>query len=192
MILHADQVYTLQTTGIVINQMSAQTKALTDRKTGGKMNWKVSLTKGLKDEQSDSQQTDRWRKRPSEVIWLLKSKERSEGYLQSRMRMQSRMATSAPVLSPVELLRASALHISMLPSLSHVQTRIVSVPVLLCMGMCPSEITTATRWVLLCIWPNPVRRVKIPAVLSVKSWVLSLLRNERSGLSADCSGPRLT
>ncbi len=127
-----------------------------------------------------------------EVIWLLKSKERIEGYLQSRMRMQSRMATSAPVLSPEELLRASALHISMFPSRSHVHTRIVSVPVLLCMGMCPSEITTATRWVFLCIRPNPVPRVKIPAVLSVESWALSLLRNERSGLSADLSGPRLT
>lgn len=110
-----------------------------------------------------------------EVIWLLKSKERSEGYLQSRMRMQSRMATSAPVLSPAELTRASALHISMLPSRSHVHTRIVSVPVLLCMGKLPSVITTATRWVLLCIRPNPERRVKIPAVLSVDSWVLSLL-----------------
>jgi len=37
-ILHADQAYTLQTTGIVINQMAAQTKVLTDRKTGGEMN----------------------------------------------------------------------------------------------------------------------------------------------------------
>lgn len=117
-------------------------------------------------------QMDAW-----EVIWL--SKERTEGYLQSRMRMQSRMATSAPVLSPAELVRASALHISMFPSRSHVHTRTVSVPVLLCMGKVPSEITTTTRWVLLCIRPNPARRVKIPAVLSVKSWALSLLTLKR-------------
>lgn len=126
-----------------------------------------------------------------EVIRLLKSKERSEGYLQSRMRMQSRMATSAPVLSPAELVRASALHISMLPSRSHVHTRIVSVPVLLCVGMDPSAITTATRWVLLCIRPYPERLVKIPAVLSVDSWVLSLLALKHKPLVFIDSGRHL-
>lgn len=107
-------------------------------------------------------------------------KTEEKGYLQSRMRMQSKMATSAPVLSPAELVSASALHNSILPFRSHVHTRIVSVPVLLCMGKCPSEITTATRCVLLCIRPNPLRRVKIPAVLSVESGALSLLGMEEN------------
>lgn len=55
-------------------------------------------------------------------------------YLLSSMMAHRRMAISAPVLRPGELLRASALHSSMLPSRSQVHTLTVSVPVLLCMG----------------------------------------------------------
>lgn len=55
-------------------------------------------------------------------------------HLPSRMAAHSRMAISAPVLRPGELLRASTLHSSMLPSRSQVHTLTVRVPVLLCMG----------------------------------------------------------
>lgn len=57
-----------------------------------------------------------------------------QSYLQRSMMAHRRMATRAPVLRPGELLRASGLHSSMLPSWSQVQTLTVSVPVLLCMG----------------------------------------------------------
>jgi hypothetical protein len=66
-------------------------------------------------------------------------------YSLRRIITQSRIATRAPVLSPAELVWASALHSSMLPSRSQVHTRTVSVPVLLCMGKSPSVITTGTR-----------------------------------------------
>lgn len=55
-------------------------------------------------------------------------------YLLSSMMAHRRMAIRAPVLRPGELLRASALHSSMLPSRSQVHTLTVRVPVLLCMG----------------------------------------------------------
>ena len=66
------------------------------------------------------------------------------------MMAQIKMATRAPVLRPARPVSASALHSFMLPSLSHVHTRTLSVLVLLCMGCSPSEMTTGTRWTLFC------------------------------------------
>lgn len=48
--------------------------------------------------------------------------------------MHNRIAIKAPVLSPTGRKIASTLHERMVPSESHLQTRIVIVFVLLCMG----------------------------------------------------------
>lgn len=59
---------------------------------------------------------------------------KADQYLLRSIKMQSNMATSAPVLRPAESSRASVLHVCTFPRLSQAQTLTVSVLVLLWMG----------------------------------------------------------
>lgn len=82
--------------------------------------------------------------------------------------MHRRIAIKAPVLSPTGRKIASTLQDRMVPSESHLQTRIVIVFVLLCTGQLLSSITTGRKYNSCCLRLYPFLRVSIPAVLSTK------------------------
>lgn len=86
----------------------------------------------------------------------------------SSVRMQARMAVSAPVLSPALRRKASLPHACGAPSGSHSHTRTVSVLVLLRAGLPPSAITTGRRYRDCSRRRKPPRLVRTDAVLSTE------------------------